>query len=92
MTTTTHHQDHLGDLAREMDSPTTVIRTSIHVIKRCLEQIPDPRQGNTAEEENSNSMISRMHKNMDLAIEAGERLVRVNKSLQRAIHLREESG
>ena len=96
MTTTPHHQDRLGDLAREMDSPATVIWTSIHVIKRCLEQISDGRAaaaaGNTVEEGDSNSVIGQMHRNLDLAIKAGERIVRVNKSLQRAIHLRDESG
>ena len=39
-----------------------------------------------------NSVIGQMHRNLDLAIKAGERIVRVNKSLQRAIHLRDESG
>ena len=86
-----HHENHLGNLAREMDSPATVIWTSIHVIKRCLEQITDARaiavQADTADEESSNSVICQIHRNMDLVIMAGERLVMVNKSLQKAIHL-----
>lgn len=99
MSTTSHHGSNLGgsnlgNLAREMDSPATVIWTSIHVIKRCLEQIAEAQSAlaTRAGEEDSNSTIRQMNRNVDLAIMAGERLVKVNKSLQRAIHLHEADG
>ena len=53
---------------------------------------PPPLQEILLRREDSNSVIGQMHRNLDLAIKAGERIVRVNKSLQRAIHLRDESG
>lgn len=83
MSTITQQESDLSSLAREMDSPTAVVWTSIHVMRRCLERISDG-------DGNPGPTMDQLQQNMDLVIAASERLVKINRNLQRAIHRQDE--
>ena len=77
-----------------MDSPTAVIWTSIHVMKRCLVKITDGATGSAGpadgeEAADSQAVIAQLRDSVDLALAAGERQVRINRNLQKAIHSHE---
>ncbi len=84
MSTTTHQEKDPSGIAREMDTPAAVIWTSIHVMRRCLEKIAD------GAEENPDPTPDQLRQSVDLAIVASERLVKLNRNLQRAICLNGE--
>ena len=69
----------------------------MHVMKRHLDRITNAVQGSTGSthgfdtEGDSDPDIGQLRDCLDLAIAAGERLVKSNRNLQRAIHLHEES-
>lgn len=73
----------ISGLAREIDSPAAVIFTSIHVMKQRLQRIDDAGSADSA--------VNGLRQSLDLAATASERLVKVNRSLQQAIHQQGES-
>ncbi len=88
MSTTTHQEKDLPGIAREMDTPAAVIWTSIHVMRRCLEKIADGAEGNP--NPTPDPTMDKLRQSVELAIVASERLVKLNRNLQQAIHLQDE--
>ena len=85
----------LGDLAREIDSPTAVIWTSVHVMKRCLEDLAAGAGGCPATGADAlppRADVAQLRQSVELAITAAERLVKTNRDLQKAILGHQESG
>ena len=84
MSTIPRQETELSHIAREMDSPTAVIWTSMEVMKRCLEKIA------AGALDHPKPAIDQLRQSMDLAAAASERLIKVNRNLQRAIRLNGE--